>query len=62
LLGGYAKLSVKGTLMPSMEPTLMTRAGSAGLAAFSSSGSRSRVRKNVDLTLVFMTLSQPDSG
>src|SRR5215469_5485273 len=45
-----------------MEPTLMMRAGSDGVPAFSSSGSISRVRKKTDLTLVSITLSHPDSG
>src|SRR5277367_5599053 len=47
--------------MPSIDPTLITREGSSGLAAFSSSGRSSRVRKKTDLTLVSITLSQPAS-
>src|SRR5580698_4962099 len=39
----------------------MTRAGSSALAAFSSSGWSSRVRKKIDLTLVSITLSHPAS-
>ena len=48
--------------MPSMEPMLMTRAGSAALAAFSSSGRQLRVRKNGDLRFVASTLSHAASG
>ena len=41
---------------------MMTLAGSSALAAFSSSGSKACVRKNGDLTLIVMTLSQAVSG
>ncbi len=45
-----------------MEPTLITRAGSAGLAAASSRGSSARVRWNSAFTFSASTLSQAASG
>ena len=60
--GPYEKLSNMGVLIPSTEPTLITRAGSSWLAAFSNIGSSFCVRKNTPFTLVSITLSQPASG
>ena len=51
-----------GALRPSIEPMLMTRAGSSGVAAAASSGVRSRVRKNSAVTFSSSTLRNPDSG
>src|SRR5919204_207447 len=48
--------------MPSMEAMLMTLAGRSGEAAARSGFASALVRKNSDLTLRFMTLSQPLSG
>ena len=45
-----------------MEPMLMTRAGSSAVAAFSSIGRRSRVRKKSDFRLRSVILSKPFSG
>ena len=51
LLDEYAYVSMIGTWMPSIDPMLMTRAGSSAVAAASSSGRSARVRKNGALTL-----------
>jgi hypothetical protein len=51
-----------GTVSPSIEPTLITRAGSSAVAAASSSGSSTRVRKNGALRLRSSSLSQADAG
>jgi hypothetical protein len=51
-----------GMLRPSMEPTLITRAGSSAVAAARSSGSVRTVSANNALTLTFQSLSNASSG
>jgi uncharacterized protein YidB (DUF937 family) len=48
--------------MPSIDPMFMTRAHDSDVAAASSKSIRRCVKKNTDLTLRSMTLSQPASG
>ena len=48
--------------MPSIEAMLITLAGRAAVAAAFSAPCSAWVRKNGDLRLRSMTLSQPDSG
>src|SRR6185295_8546779 len=48
--------------MPSIDPMLITLAGSSGRDARSNIGTRSRVKKNIALTFVSITLSKPASG
>ena len=54
--------SILFTLSPSIEPTLIIRAGSSADAAASSKGSKAWVRKNGPLTFMSITLSQAASG
>src|SRR5215472_12699313 len=51
-----------GSPSPSMEPMLITRAGSAGLAAARSSGSERTVSSNSALMFTFQSLSKASSG
>ena len=51
-----------GTCRPSIDPMLMTRAGSSAVAADDSWGSSARVRKNGAFTLVAYNLSHAPSG
>src|SRR6476620_9919780 len=58
----YEYVSIIGTWMPSIEPTLMTRAGSPSVAAASSNGRRNRVRWYGPFTLMLSTRSHAASS
>ncbi len=58
----YANVSSIGTWMPSIDPMLMTRAGSSAVPAFSSSGTRNLVRWNTPFTLRASTRSHAASS
>ncbi|KAF0964853.1 hypothetical protein MLGJGCBP_02009 [Rhodococcus sp. T7] len=62
LLAPYEKLSVPDTTSPSIDPTLITRAGSVSVAAARRLGSSAWVSMNTPLTLMSKILSNPAAG
>ena len=62
LVAEYAYTSITGTRMPSIDPMLITRAGSSALAAARSAGSSAVVSRKTALTLTAQSLSNAASG